>query len=203
MKKRVGLFGGTFDPIHYGHLMLAENAYDSLKLDEVLFVVSGKSYLKSNVSKAKDRLSMTSLAISDNPHFALSTVETDRGEDVDSYSYETILTLKSHNPDTDYYFMVGADSFTYMGQWKKPDVIFENTTVTVAFREGASIEELKNKAKEYKEKYENVNIEFLPFMNIGISSTDIRNRVREGRTIRYLTPEAVSLYIDKNGLFRA
>ncbi len=203
MKKRVGLFGGTFDPIHYGHLMLAENAYDSLKLDEVLFVVSGKSYLKSNVSKAKDRLSMTSLAISDNPHFALSTVETDRGEDVDSYSYETILTLKSHNPDTDYYFMVGADSFTYMDQWKKPDVIFENTTVTVAFREGASIEELKNKAKEYKEKYENVNIEFLPFMNIGISSTDIRNRVREGRTIRYLTPEAVSLYIDKNGLFRA
>lgn len=203
MKKRVGLFGGTFDPIHYGHLMLAENAYDSLKLDEVLFVVSGKSYLKSNVSKAKDRLSMTSLAISDNPHFALSTVETDRGEDVDSYSYETILTLKSHNPDTDYYFMVGADSFTYMDQWKKPDVIFKNTTVTVAFREGSSIEELKNKAKEYKEKYENVNIEFLPFMNIGISSTDIRNRVREGRTIRYLTPEAVSLYIDKNGLFRA
>lgn len=203
MKKRVGLFGGTFDPIHYGHLMLAENAYDSLKLDEVLFVVSGKSYLKSNVSKAKDRLSMTSLAISDNPHFALSTVETDRGEDVDSYSYETILTLKSHNPDTDYYFMVGADSFTYMDQWKKPDVIFKNTTVTVAFREGSSIEELKNKAKEYKEKYENVNIEFLPFMNIGISSTDIRNRVREGRTIRYLTPESVSLYIDKNGLFRA
>ena len=202
MKKRVGLFGGTFDPIHYGHLMLAENAYDSLKLDEVLFVVSGKSYLKSNVSKAKDRLSMTSLAISDNPHFALSTVETDRGEDVDSYSYETILTLKSHNPDTDYYFMVGADSFTYMDQWKKPDVIFKNTTVTVAFREGSSIEELKNKAKEYKEKYENVNIEFLPFMNIGISSTDIRNRVREGRTIRYLTPESVSLYIDKNGLFR-
>ena len=203
MKKRVGLFGGTFDPIHYGHLMLAENAYDSLKLDEVLFVVSGKSYLKSNVSKAKDRLSMTSLAISDNPHFALSTVETDRGEDVDSYSYETILTLKSHNPDTDYYFMVGADSFTYMDQWKKADVIFKNTTVTVAFREGSSIEELKNKAKEYKEKYENVNIEFLPFMNIGISSTDIRNRVREGRTIRYLTPESVSLYIDKNGLFRA
>lgn len=203
MKKRVGLFGGTFDPIHYGHLMLAENAYDSLKLDEVLFVVSGKSYLKSNVSKAKDRLSMTSLAISDNPHFALSTVETDRGEDVDSYSYETILTLKSHNPDTYYFFMVGADSFTYMDQWKKPDVIFENTTVTVAFREGSSIEELKNKAKEYKEKYKNVNIEFLPFMNIGISSTDIRNRVREGRTIRYLTPEAVSLYIDKNGLFRA
>lgn len=203
MKKRVGLFGGTFDPIHYGHLMLAENAYDSLKLDEVLFVVSGKSYLKSNVSKAKDRLSMTSLAISDNPHFALSTVETDRGEDVDSYSYETILTLKSHNPDTDYYFMVGADSFTYMDQWKKPDVIFKNTTVAVAFREGSSIEELKNKANEYKEKYENVNIEFLPFMNIGISSTDIRNRVREGRTIRYLTPEAVSLYIDKNGLFRA
>ena len=202
MKKRVGLFGGTFDPIHYGHLMLAENAYDSLKLDEVLFVVSGKSYLKSNVSKAKDRLSMTSLAISDNPHFALSTVETDRGEDVDSYSYETILTLKSHNPDTDYYFMVGADSFTYMDQWKKADVIFKNTTVTVAFREGSSIEELKNKAKEYKEKYENVNIEFLPFMNIGISSTDIRNRVREGRTIRYLTPESVSLYIDKNGLFR-
>jgi len=203
VKKRVGLFGGTFDPIHYGHLMLAENAYDSLKLDEVLFVVSGKSYLKSNVSKAKDRLSMTSLAISDNPHFALSTVETDRGEDVDSYSYETILTLKSHNPDTDYYFMVGADSFTYMDQWREPDVIFKNTTVTVAFREGSSIEELKNKAKEYKEKYENVNIEFLPFMNIGISSTDIRNRVREGRTIRYLTPESVSLYIDKNGLFRA
>ncbi len=202
MKKRVGLFGGTFDPIHYGHLMLAENAYDSLKLDEVLFVVSGKSYLKSNVSKAKDRLSMTSIAISDNHHFALSTVETDRGEDVDSYSYETILTLKEHNPDTEYFFMVGADSFVYMDKWKKPDVIFENTTVTVAFREGSSLEELHNKAKEYEEKFPGAVIVFLPILNIGISSTDIRNRIREGQSIKYMTPDEVSLYIDKNGLYR-
>ena len=202
MKKRVGLFGGTFDPIHYGHLMLAENAYDSLKLDEILFVVSGKSYLKSNVSKAKDRLSMTSLAISDNPHFALSTVEVDRGEDVDSYSYETILTLKEHNPDTDYFFMVGADSFVFMDKWKKPDVIFRETTVTVAFREGSSVEELKDKAKEYEEKFPGAQIIFLPVLNIGISSTDIRNRVKEGRSVKYLTPDEVSLYIDKKGLYR-
>lgn len=201
MKKRVGLFGGTFDPIHNGHLMLAENAYESLKLDEILFVVSGRSYLKSNVSKAKDRLSMTSLAISDNPHFALSTIEVDRGEDVDSYSYETILTLKEHNPNTDYYFMVGADSFSFMDKWKKPDVIFANTTVAVAFREGSSIEELENKAKEYKEKFSGAKIVLLPVLNIGISSTDIRNRVKEGRTIKYMTPDDVSSYIEKNGLY--
>ena len=119
MNKRVGLLGGTFDPVHFGHLMLAENAFDALKLDEILFIVSGKSYLKDNVSPAKDRLEMTSLAISDNPHYALSTIETDRGENVDSYSYETILELKRANPDTEYHFLVGADSFLYMENWMK------------------------------------------------------------------------------------
>ena len=201
MKKRVGLFGGTFDPIHYGHLMLAENAYDSLHLDEILFVVSGRSYLKSNVSNAKDRLSMTSLAITDNPHFALSTIEVDRGEDVDSYSYETILELKEHNSDTEYYFIVGADSFLFMDKWKKPDVIFANTIISVAFREGSSVKDLEDKAKDYEEKFAGAKIVLLPVLNIGISSTDIRTRVKKGQTIRYMTPDAVSSYIEKNGLY--
>ena len=108
-KKKVGIMGGTFNPIHLGHLIIAEEAFEAYDLDEVLFVPSGISYMKdpSEVLDAKKRVHMTGLAIEDNPHFALSTIEIDR--DGNSYSYETLETLRKQNPNTEYYFLVGAD----------------------------------------------------------------------------------------------
>ena len=104
-KKRVGIMGGTFNPIHLGHLILAENAYEELELDEVLFVPSGNPYMKEygDVLDAKTRIDLVGEAIEDNCHFALSRIEVDRGGN--SYSYETIAALKAENPDTEYFFI--------------------------------------------------------------------------------------------------
>lgn len=132
-RKRVGIMGGTFDPIHLGHLIMAENAYEAFELDEILFVPTGVSYLKSNVLDAKTRISMIGEAISDNPHFALSTIEVER--DGYSYSYETIKELQDANPNTDYFFIVGADSLMYMDKWKNPEQIFAKVPVLVAVRD--------------------------------------------------------------------
>ena len=106
--KKVGILGGTFNPIHIGHLILAEQAYDEYKLDEILFIPTGISHFKDPnvVLDKKKRISMTGGAIDDNPHFALSTIETDRPGN--SYTYETLEELKRVNPDTEYYLIVGA-----------------------------------------------------------------------------------------------
>ena len=127
-KKRVGIMGGTFNPIHLGHLILAENAYEELQLDEVLFVPSGNPYMKdcSQVLDAKTRIDLVGEAIEDNSHFALSRIEVDRGGN--SYSYETIAALKKDNPDTEYFFMVGADSLFMMDKWMCPEKIFGEVT---------------------------------------------------------------------------
>ena len=123
-KKRVGIMGGTFNPIHLGHLIVAENAYEELKLDEVLFIPSGTPYMKdtAEVLAPKIRISLVGEAIDDNPHFALSTIEVDR--EGNSYSYETIEALKKANPDTEYFFLVGADSLFAMEEWMHPERIF-------------------------------------------------------------------------------
>ena len=126
--KKVGIMGGTFDPIHYGHLILAQNALDTFSLDEILFVPSGTPWLKEStkvLSKNK-RVSMTGMAIEDNPDFALSTIEIDR--EGNSYSYETVEELKRLQPKTDFYFIMGADSLLEIERWKHPDRLMTECT---------------------------------------------------------------------------
>ena len=152
MKKRVGIMGGTFNPIHLGHLIIAEAAYEAYNLDEVLFVPSGVSYMKdqSEILDAKKRVHMTGLAIEDNPHFALSTIEIDR--DGNSYSYETLETLRKQNPNTEYFFLVGSDTLFALETWKHPEILLPSCTILVAVRDGVPMEKMQEHAKYLEEK---------------------------------------------------
>ena len=199
-KKRVGIMGGTFNPIHLGHLILAENAYEELELDEVLFVPSGNPYMKeyANVLDAKTRIDLVGEAIEDNCHFALSRIEVDRGGN--SYSYETIAALKEANPDTEYFFMVGADSLFMMDKWMCPEKIFNEVTIAVAIRGGYTDDRLEEQIKVLEEKY-NTKIVRLYSRSVDISSTVIRDRVREGKSIRYMVHYKTAEVIKKKRLY--
>ncbi len=198
--KRVGIMGGTFNPIHIGHLIVAEAAYEAYNLDEVLFVPSGHSYMKeqSEILDAKTRVHMTGLSIEDNPHFALSTIEIDR--DGNSYSYETLEALRKENPTTEYYFIVGADTLFDLERWQHPEILLPSCTILVAVRNGIPTEEMQKQA-DYLEKKFGGSIKLLPTSNIEISATDIRNRLAQNRDIRYLVKETVYQYIHKNDLY--
>ena len=199
-KKRVGIMGGTFNPIHLGHLIIAENAYEELQLDEVLFIPSGTPYMKdkAEILDPKVRISLVGEAIDDNPHFAMSTMEVDRGGN--SYSYETIEALKKANPDTEYYFLVGADSLFVMEEWMHPEKIFNQVTVAVAVRSGYTPEGLDEQICLLEEKYQTQIIK-LPCRSVDISSTQIRERVREGKSIRYMVRYKTEQVIRKNKLY--
>ena len=199
--KKVGIMGGTFNPIHIGHLILAEAAYEAYNLDEVLFVPSGHSYMKdqSEILDAKKRVHMTGLAIEDNPHFALSTIEIDR--DGNSYSYETLETLRKQNPNTEYYFIVGADTLFALETWKHPEILLPSCTILAAVRDGVSMEKMQKQADYLEEKFGG-SIKLLPTSNIEISATDIRKRLSENRDAKYIVPDAVLQFIHKNGLYQ-
>lgn len=197
--KKVGIIGGTFDPIHMGHLIIAETARETYGLDEVLFIPSGLSYMKSNVLDKKTRVTMTGIAIESNPHFALSTIEVDR--DGNSYSYETIAELKKHHPNTEYYFIVGADSLFDMEKWKHPEKIFSECIVLAATRSGSTEEEFRAQMQYLTEQY-GADIRLIPTASLDISSTDIRKKVTEGRSIQYLVPFKVKEYIEKNNIYK-
>lgn len=198
--KRVGIMGGTFDPIHYGHLLLAESAIEQYQLDEILFIPSGNPWLKdsSQVLDKKTRVSMTGIAIEDNPSFALSTVEIDR--EGNSYSYETLEILREKNPSTCYYFILGADSLLDIEKWKHPERLMKSCTLLTAVRDDCDTEALKKQIDYLNKTYDAV-IEILPMKRIDISSTDIRNKIREGKSIRYLLPDSVREFIEKNHIY--
>ena len=200
-KKRVGIMGGTFNPIHIGHLIIAEAAYEAYDLDEVLFVPSGVSYMKdqSEILDAKKRVHMTGLAIEDNPHFALSTIEIDR--DGNSYSYETLETLRKQNPNTEYFFLVGSDTLFALETWKHPEILLPSCTILVAVRNGVPMEKMQEHAKYLEEKFGG-SIQLLTTPNIEISATDIRNRIAANRNVKYFVPDSVLQFIEKNSLYK-
>jgi len=201
MNKRVGILGGTFNPIHIGHLILAERALEEYELDEILFIPTGTPYFKSaaEVLDKKVRISMTGNAIEDNPNFALSTIETDR-EGI-SYTYETLQLLKKDNPDTQYYLILGADTLFQIEQWKHPEIILKLAGILGAVRDDKNHEDLKVRAAELEEKF-GTEVNILRMPHIGVSSSDIRERIRTGKSVRYMLPEKTLEYIEKNGLYR-
>lgn len=199
--KKVGIMGGTFDPIHYGHLILAQNALDTFSLDEILFVPSGTPWLKEStkvLSKNK-RVSMTGMAIEDNPDFALSTIEIDR--EGNSYSYETVEELKRMQPKTDFYFIMGADSLLEIERWKHPGRLMAECTLLVAVRDDCDREGLEKQIIYLTDKYQ-ADIKILPANRIDISSTKIRRMIQEGKSVRYMLPDQVIRFIQKNHLYR-
>ena len=198
--KKVGILGGTFNPIHLAHLMIAETALESEKLDEVLFIPTGCSYMKdqTEIASDKDRVRMTGLALEDNPNFALSTIEIER--EGNTYTYETLLELKQKYPNQEYYLIVGADNLFTMEQWKCPEQIFENCKILAAVRGAKKVPDMEKQIAYLSEKF-GAQISLLPIKHIDISSSMIREKVALGESVRYILPEKVRQYVLKNGLY--
>jgi nicotinate-nucleotide adenylyltransferase len=190
--------GGTFDPIHYGHLVTAEEALWQFSLDEVLFVPTGQPWMKDrpDVSPPEHRYLMTVIAVSSNPHFRVSRLELDR--EGPTYTVDTLRALKEqYGEKTELFFVSGADAILEIFGWKDPEEILELARFIAATRPGYDIARFEREAPT-----RHPNVEVMSVPALAISSTDIRRRVREGSPIRYLVPEGVKTYIEKSGLYR-
>jgi nicotinate-nucleotide adenylyltransferase len=200
MSKKTGIMGGTFNPIHNGHLLLAEEAREFLNLDEVIFMPSGNSYMKSAASilKGEMRARMVELAISGNPYYLLSRMELERKGP--TYTCDTLVQLKNSYPENEFYFIAGADTLLTLEGWKNPEMVLKNCIMAVAVRGMGAESRLRQKADSLMRRYQ-ADIRLLPVRYVDISSSEIRQRRMEGRSIRYMVPENVFNYIVQNDLF--
>ena len=203
-KKKIGILGGTFDPIHLGHLIIAEQARDQYGLDQVLLIPSGHSYFKDNraqkVLPALTRLEMTRKAVSDYPPFEVSDIEVLRSGN--TYTYETLEELADLHPEAELYFIVGADTVCSMSTWREPARIFAACTVLAAMREDqVDPESFEQGIKDLENRF-HARIRTISIPNIGISSTQIRERAGNGKSIHYQVPNAQESYIIENGIYK-
>jgi len=195
--RRLGVMGGTFDPIHYGHLVTAEEALVQFTLDEVVFVPTGRPWMKEGraVSPVEDRYLMTVIATASNPRFRVSRTEVDR--DGPTYTVDTLRALAAENPDAELYFITGADAMFEIFEWKDPDEVLALAHFIAATRPGYDLRRF-----EASGSTRHLNVSVMNIPALAISSTDVRERAGEGRPIRYLVPEGVKSYIEKVGLYR-
>lgn len=203
MKRKVGIMGGTFDPIHIGHLLLAESAWQEFSLDQVLFIPSGHSYFKDHrerkVTTPEHRLAMTRLAVAGNPHFEVSQIEILRPGN--TYTCDTLEELKALHPNTDYYFIVGADTIASMADWFHPEKVFACCTVLAAMRpDETPDQELKRHIASLQQQF-GACIEILHAPCVPVSSTGLRQAYLSGESTRYRIPEEVRRYIEENSLY--
>lgn len=202
-RRKIGIMGGTFDPIHMGHLITAQEIMLSFPLDGVLFLVSGTPPHKDPeiVTAKVFRLEMLKLAVLDNPRFEVSDMEVKRG----GYTY-TIDTMKQlrakYDEETDLFYIIGADTVPELVKWKAFEKLLATTEFIAADRPGYVGPEVKAEAARLKREY-GARIHFLDTPDIEISSTAIRERVRNGIGIKYLVLPAVEGYIYKNNLYRS
>ncbi|MFD2704112.1 nicotinate-nucleotide adenylyltransferase [Salibacterium lacus] len=189
MKKKIGLLGGTFDPPHHAHLIIAQEALTILELDEVWFipVYSPPHKSRDYMAGPNERLQMTKLAAEGNRHFFTSAVELDRKGP--SYTLDTVKRLNKEYPDTDFYFIVGGDMAAGLSSWKNIEELMQRVTFAVIDRPGYS----------FPKSGERMCYIEVPLMNI--SSTMIRERIQQGRNIRYYLPEPVRTFIKENKLY--
>ena len=194
----IGVLGGTFDPIHIGHLILAEEARVKLKFKEVLFVPAGQPWLKANrtITPAVHRVEMVRRAIADNPHFKLCTLEVER--EGPSYTVDTITMLqKKLGSEANLFFILGRDTLSGLSLWKEPKRLVEMCHLVVAPRLGSG--DLRD--LEASMPWLPSRIIQLDMPIIGISSSEIRQRIAQGLSIHYLVPEAVEQYIKEQRLY--
>lgn len=196
---RLGLYGGTFDPIHLGHLILAESCREACGLDQVWFVVTATPpHKRSERTPVSDRLEMARIATAGHPSFEVSEIES--GDDGPHYSYRTLERLTAERPGDDLFFLIGADSLADLPTWRQPERVAELATIVVVNRPGidpavmAGPPDLGPAARP---------VRFVTIPPIGISSTDLRRRVAEGWSIRYQVPRGVEAYIVEQGLYRS
>jgi nicotinate-nucleotide adenylyltransferase len=192
MGTRLGVMGGTFDPIHVGHLVTAEEALHQFELDEVVFVPTGRPWMKEHgvVASPEHRYRMTEIGIAPEPRFSVSRLEVDRGGQ--TYTIDTLRALHDADPDRELSFITGADAMIEIMAWKEAEALFELASFIAATRPGYDVGAFAPR--------EHVSVMEIPAL--AISSTDIRERVRDGRPIRFLVPDGVERYIEQEGLYR-
>jgi len=199
-KKKVGILGGTFNPIHNGHLLLAESAYEQFHLDRVIFLPSGNPPHKENVSyvDAFHRCNMVKLAISDNYHFGISMEEVERPGI--TYTADTLRDMRRAEPTTEFFFIIGADSLFTFETWYQPDRICKYCTLLVATREGHDSNEVEKKISDLRAKF-HADIFRIISPDFDISSRLIRERIASKRSVKYFLPLPVEEYIKTNSLY--
>ena len=197
---KIGIFGGTFDPIHLGHLIVAEEARVLLDLDQVIFIPAGRPWFKSRqqVTDVKHRLAMVECATASNPHFSVSKIETTRSGP--TYTVETLEELRErYFPEDRLFLIIGVDSLREVDRWQHPEQLFEMATLVGVARPGheefdpASLESIAPGASD--------KVVMLDGPLVEISATDLRHRVATGVSIRYRVPEPVEAYIREHGLY--
>lgn len=201
MAKPIGVMGGTFDPIHFGHLVTAEAACEAYDLEEVIFVPAGRPPHKAakDISDSQHRYFMTVLATIDNPRFTVSRVELDRPGY--SYTVDTLRTLYAEYPEREIFFITGADAVLEICSWRDPWSVLELCHFIAATRPGYHLQSLDRLRATLGEEHSQ-RVHPLTVPALAISSSDIRERVQAGRSIRYLLPTSVENYIHKKGLYR-
>jgi nicotinate-nucleotide adenylyltransferase len=186
---RLGIFGGVFDPVHFGHLQMAEAARESFNLSSLIFVPSGLPPHKGlPVASCQDRLNMLKMATSKNPYFSISKLEIEKKEC--SYTKDTVEELKIIHKETEFYFVIGSDTISELKEWKEIDRLFREVKFVAVTRQGFPIKDTNSK------------IEIITSPTLAISSYEIRRRVKEGMSIKYLVPERVEEYIYENNLYK-
>lgn len=200
---RLGIYGGTFDPIHYGHLLLAESCREQCRLDQVWFVPAAVPPHKQErvVSDAATRIELLQLAIGGQDAFAVSTVEIDRGGV--SFTVDTLTTIREREPRAELFLLMGADTLDDLPNWREPRRVLELATPVVVHRAGAAAPHFGSIAPLVTpERLQAIQASQVEMPAIGISSTDLRLRVSEGRSIRFMTPRAVEMSIATRRLYR-
>jgi nicotinate-nucleotide adenylyltransferase len=200
---RLGIFGGTFDPIHLAHLILAEQCREACRLDRVLFVPAGQPPHKSDrqITPGRVRQEMVEFAIAGHGAFAASAIELNRPGP--SYSVDTLAELAHQNAGNELFFMIGSDSLADLPLWYEPARIASLATFIVAMRPGRKPPDVESLRSVIGPKAVDQLLRHLvEIPQVDISSTEIRSRVAAGQSIRYLVPRAVECYIETHGLYR-
>ena len=195
--KRLGVMGGTFDPIHHGHLVTAQEALHQFDLDEILFVPTGQPWMKADraVTPAEHRYLMTVIATASDPRFGVSRIEIERNGP--TYTVETLQELRrTADEELELFFITGADTMLEIFQWKDPDEVLAQAHFIAATRPGYDLARFERQAPA-----SNAHVSVMQIPALAISSTDIRRRVAAGLPIRYLVPDPVVTYIRKTGLY--
>ena len=187
---KIGILGGTFNPIHLGHLILAEEAREKLKLDKIIFV---PAYLpphkdNSDIVPALHRYRMICFAIKTNKYFSVSNIEIKR--DGKSYTIDSLKEFKKIYPDDDLYFIIGSDLLKYLDDWKDLSQIIKMVSFVAATRPGYPLEKIPS------------YISTIPIRAVDISGFEIRKAIKEGKSFRYLVPEAVFRYVEEKRLYK-
>lgn len=202
MNKKIGIMGGSFDPIHTAHLLIAESAREQLGLDEVWFMPNANPPHKQGreVSDAALRCEMVAHAIEDNPFFSLCRYEAERSEI--SYTADTLAYFHREYPETEWYFLMGGDSIRDFSTWYHPERIASLAVLVIANREEVQKKLLEEAVEKVKRDYQ-ADVRILSFPQLDVSSSMIRKKVKEGKSIRYLLPGQAEKFIREHGLYKA